>query len=176
MTERVIGVAIGIPEPTAGELRKWREAFGDPLATAVPPHITLVPPTVVADEDLPAIEQHLAEVAGRHARFDIQLRGTGSFRPVSPVIFVALATGISNCERLEADLRSGPLQRPLKFYYHPHVTVAHDLDDETLDRAFAELADYRASFTVTSFGLFEQDGSGVWHPQRDFPLTGDQPA
>lgn len=173
MSERTIGVAIGLPEPVAGELREWRETFGDPLARAVPPHITLVPPTVVDDAELPRIEAHLDEVAARHAPFEIQLRGTGSFLPVSPVVFVALATGISNCERLEADVRRGPLSRPLKFYYHPHVTVAHELTPEALDRAFTELADYRATFWVREFGLFEQDGDGVWHPQRAFTLRGE---
>ena len=33
-------------------------------------------------------------------------------------------------------MRSGPLERELKFPYHPHVTVAHDLPEEALDRAF----------------------------------------
>ena len=67
--------------------------------------------------------------------FDIELRGTGTFRPVSPVVFVQLARGIGGCERLEQRVRPGPLTRDLPFPYHPHVTVAHDVADEALDRA-----------------------------------------
>ena len=74
----------------------------------------------------------------------MHLRGSGTFRPVSPVVFVPLARGISECERLEAQVRSGPLARETAFPYHPHVTVAHDLDEAALDRAFDALAAYDA--------------------------------
>ncbi len=170
MSIRTIGVAISVPPPFAAELQKWREVVGDPLALAVPPHVTLVPPTEVAEEEVPGIEEHLRAVAREQETFEIRLRGTGSFRPVSPVVFVALVTGISGCERLEKASRSGPLDRPLKFNYHPHVTVAHDVPAGMLDRAFAELADYQACFDVTSFGLFEQEADGVWRTAREFTL------
>lgn len=170
MTTLTIGVAIGLPEPYASELQKWRENLGDPMALAIPSHVTLVPPTEIDTAELPALEEHLREVGARQWPFEIQLRGTGSFRPVSPVVFVSLATGISGCERLEQAVRSGPLDRPRKFNYHPHVTVAHDLPEPMLDRAFAELADYQATFDVVQFGLFEQGADGVWRTEREFPL------
>lgn len=172
MTARTIGVAVGIPEPYAGELQKWRESIGDPMALAIPAHVTLVPPTEVDPADMPQIERHLREVAARQWPFEMQLRGTGSFRPVSPVVFVSLATGISGCERLEKAVRTGPLDRPRRFNYHPHVTIAHDVPDEALDRAFVELADYQATFDVVQFGLFERGADGVWRTEREFPLTG----
>jgi 2'-5' RNA ligase len=167
---RTIGVAIGLPEPHATELQKWRAHLGDPMALAIPAHVTLVPPTEIEAPDLPAIEEHLQAVAAGARPFEIQLRGTGSFRPVSPVVFVSLATGISGCERLEDAVRRGPLDRPRRFNYHPHVTVAHDMPDGMLDRAFSELADYQARFEVASFGLFEQGADGVWRTEREFPL------
>ena len=168
MSSRTIGVAIGLPEPYATHVREWRENLGDPLAKAIPPHVTLLPPTEVDVADLPAIERHLDAVAAGQWPFEIQLRGTGSFRPVSPVVFIALATGISGCERLEKSVRQGPLGRELKFNYHPHVTVAHDVPDDVLDRAFVELADYQARFAVRHFGLFERGADGVWRTERDF--------
>ena len=93
---------------------------------------------------------------------------------MSPVVFVQLARGIGGCERLEQRVRSGPLARELPFPYHPHVTVAHDVADEALDRAFAELADYSAQFSVWGFSLYEHV-DGVWRPQRDFPLGRELP-
>jgi 2'-5' RNA ligase len=172
VSARTIGVAVGIPEPYASELQKWRESLGDPLALAIPPHVTLVPPTEVVPADLPLIEKHLEAVANQQWPFEMQLRGTGSFRPVSPVVFVSVAAGISGCERLENAVRTGPLDRPRRFNYHPHVTVAHDVSEEMLDRAFVELADYHAEFDVVQFGLFERDADGVWRTEREFPLTG----
>lgn len=172
MTPRTIGVAVGLPEPYAAELQEWREKLGDPMARSIPPHVTLVPPTDVDAADVPEIEDHLSAVAARQWPFEMRLRGTGSFRPVSPVVFIALAIGISGCERLEMAVRSGPLDRPCKFNYHPHVTVAHDVPDDVLDRAFVELADYQASFDVLHFGLFERGSDGVWRTEREFPLRG----
>jgi 2'-5' RNA ligase len=89
---------------------------------------------------------------------------------VSPVVFVALARGISHCEMMASAVRTGPLTVDLHFPYHPHVTVAHNLEDEVLDRAFAELADFEAAFPVTAFGLYEHREDGYWVERWSFPL------
>jgi 2'-5' RNA ligase len=167
---RVIGVAIPIPDPYGTELQRWRESFGDPLAASIPTHVTLLPPTPVRADGLDEIERHLRAIAVSERSFPIRLRGTATFRPVSPVVFIALADGIGACEQIERRVRSGPLTRELHFPYHPHVTVAHDLPDDILDRAFKELADYDARFLVWGFSLYEHGIDGVWRPQRDFPF------
>jgi len=171
-----IGVAIAGPEPYGAELTKWRETLGDPLALAIPPHVTLITPMQVDDDQLALVIDHLDLVAAGQWPFDIQLRGTGSFRPVSPVVFVALAAGISDCERLERAVRNGPLSHPVKFNYHPHVTVAHDVPSKVLDRAFDELADYEALFAVLGFGLFERGDDGVWRTEREFAFRSSSPS
>ncbi|MQY07400.1 2'-5' RNA ligase family protein [Actinomadura macrotermitis] len=168
---RTIGVAVQVPEPFGGWLQRTRESFGDPLAAAIPTHITLLPPTEVGDDALPGVEHHLTAVAGTERPFWIRLRGTGTFRPVSPVVFVALADGIGDCERLQERVLSGPLARELRFPYHPHVTVAHHLADELMDRAFKELAGYRADFEVRGFSLYEHGRDGVWRPRSEFAFA-----
>ncbi|MEU5883102.1 2'-5' RNA ligase family protein [Spirillospora sp. NPDC047279] len=165
---RTIGVAIPIPEPYGSELQRRRESFGDPLAAAIPTHITLLPPTEVAAGGLAVIEEHLRTIARAERGFRILLRGTGTFRPLSPVVFVAVADGIAGCERVQRQVLSGPLGRDLDFPYHPHVTVAHHLHDEALDRAFKELAAYEAEFEVGGFALYEHGADGVWRPRRHF--------
>jgi 2'-5' RNA ligase len=172
MARRDFGVAFGIPEPYTSELQGWRERLGDPNASGIPPHVTLLPPTNLPDSALGEVEEHLRSVAASERPFRMHLRGSATFRPVSPVVFVPLVQGIADCERVEAQVRSGPLARELSFPYHPHVTVAHDLGAEALDRAFDALADYDAQFDVWGFTLFEQDREGVWRPQRDFPFGG----
>ncbi len=167
-----IGVAIPIPEPYGSELQKYRADFGDPMATSIPTHVTLLPPTEVDGADLAAIDDHLLRVAARFPSFRIRLRGTATFRPISPVVFVTLAEGISSCEVLQSQVRSGPLEVELRFPYHPHVTVAHDLDKESLDRAYDTLSEYDCGFDVTAFSRYEHGADGVWRPQRDFPLAG----
>lgn len=172
---RTIGVSIEIPEPYGGELQRWRAFLGDPMASAIPAHVTLLPPVEVDDYELPAIEHYLLRVAAEQTPFPIRLRGTGTFRPVSPVVFIALAEGISSCERLADALGEGPAPRILKFPYHPHVTIAHDLPEHVLDKAFEALADYECAFGVESFCLFEQGTDATWRPQRDFTLGGPLP-
>jgi 2'-5' RNA ligase len=175
MAKRDIGVAIGNPEPYTSELQGWRDRLGDPNAAHIPPHVTLLPPTELRTDDLDEVEEHLRGVAARHSAFTMHLRGSGTFRPISPVVFVPLVQGIGECERLEADVRSGPLARDVRFPYHPHVTVAHDVADPLLDRAFLELASYDARFQVWGFSLFERGRDGVWRPQRDFPFASPLP-
>jgi len=165
-----IGVAIAIPEPYGRELQQARARFGDPLAAAIPTHVTLLPPTQVDPSDLPKVAQHLEEITVRVAPFPMRLRGTGTFRPVSRVVFVQVALGVSGCEHIEAAVRSGPLAREVDFPYHPHVTIAHDLAGERLDEAFEELARYDAEFDVTSCSLYRHDADGVWRPVCAYPL------
>jgi 2'-5' RNA ligase len=169
-----IGVAIAIPEPWATQLQAHRASFGDPQANAIPTHVTLITPTDV-DDELDVVSKHLAGVATRHAPFRLRLRGTATFRPISPVVFVNVTEGISACEQLAADARSGPLKRDLAFPYHPHVTVAHHLDESSLDVAYETLADFDCAFDVDSFHVYVHGNDGVWRPMTIFGLSGEAP-
>ncbi|MGH3731497.1 MAG: 2'-5' RNA ligase family protein [Micromonosporaceae bacterium] len=171
---RTIGVAVPIPDPWGSQLNDVRAASGDPQARLIPSHLTLLGPTDLAEERLSGIDKHLAAVADGNRPFTLHLRGTGTFRPLNDVVFIAVVAGISECEQLERQIRSGPLKRELRFPYHPHVTVAHDVDSSIgttrLDRVFADLAGFEARFHVASFTLFEHGVDGRWRPQRDFLL------
>lgn len=167
-----VGVAISVPSPWAEELSAWRQRVGDPEGDRVPPHVTLLPPTPVDAAARDEIDAHLAAAAAECAPFDLHLSGTGTFRPVSDVVFVVVAAGIAHCEQLERRVRSGPLGRETRFPYHPHVTVAHDIDAAGLDAAYEGLAGFEARFRVSGFTAFEQGAAGVWLPRRDFVLQG----
>lgn len=177
-----IGVLITIPDPVAERLAAWRERFVDPPVLGVPAHITLLPPTVVPADQLDEVERHLRGAVAATSPFGVHLRGSGTFLPVSPVTFVQVATGIGPCEVLEARVRSGPLSRPLQYPYHPHVTVAQNVDTAVLDRVDEDLAGFDAQFQVRSVDLYEAaatwvcpDGAGVttgqWSLRTAFPLA-----
>jgi 2'-5' RNA ligase len=102
----------------------------------------------------------------------MHLSGTGTFAPVSDVVFVAVARGIGNCELIASDVRCGPLARTLAYPYHPHVTVAHDVPGDMLDLVYSALADLSAEFRVDAFTEFEQTADGAWVIAREYPLTG----
>lgn len=165
-----IGVAVALPEPWASQLQDYRASVGDPSAAQIPTHITLIPPVEVGAGRLGEVEAHLANAAARVDAFRIHLRGTGTFRPVSPVVFVALVEGISQCEQLADAVRCGPLSVELTFPYHPHVTVAHHVEDALLDRAFTELAGFECEFDADRFSLYVHDPADGWRPTREFEL------
>ncbi|WP_402464290.1 2'-5' RNA ligase family protein [Isoptericola aurantiacus] len=167
-----IGIAVAVPEPYASRLQQARADVGDPLAEVIPPHITVIGPTVVDGSLLPAVADHLQKVAAETAPFRVHLRGTATFRPISPVVFVALAEGIAECELLEEQTRSGVLAQQLRFNYHPHVTVAHEVSEQAMDRAFEAMSDFEAVFEVDRIWQYEHGDDGVWRPQRSFELTG----
>ncbi|GEC07913.1 phosphoesterase [Streptomyces spinoverrucosus] len=169
-----IGVSIAVPEPHGSLLQQRRAGFGDAAAHGIPTHVTLLPPTEVDDSELPAIEAYLAEVAAAGRPFAMRLSGTGTFRPLSPVVYVQVVEGAEVCAWLQKQVRdgSGPVARELQFPYHPHVTVAHGIDEAAMDRAFAELADYQAEWACTGFALYEQGGDGVWRKLREFAFGG----
>jgi 2'-5' RNA ligase len=168
-----IGVAIDIPEPWGSELTRRRAEAGDPQAAYTPAHVTLLGPTEILTESLLAVEKHLEAVASAQDPFTVHLRGTGTFRPITEVVFVTLAVGISECELLAGAIAAGDgIHRDARFPYHPHVTVAQDVPGAALDAVFEDLAGFSARFHVGSFTLFSHGGEGPWQRRRDYPLGG----
>ncbi|MDJ0464070.1 2'-5' RNA ligase family protein [Streptomyces sp. H27-C3] len=169
-----LGVSIAVPEPYGSLLQERRASFGDPAAHGIPTHVTLLPPTEVDSSLLPAVGTHLAAVAAAGRSFPMRLSGTGTFRPLSPVVFVQVVEGAAACSWLQKRVRdaSGPLQRELYYPYHPHVTVAHDISEEGMDRAYEELSEYGAQWSCSGFALYEQGADGVWRKLCDYAFGG----
>jgi 2'-5' RNA ligase len=170
-----LGVSIAVPEPYGSLLQQRRAGFGDAAAHCIPTHVTLLPPTEVDADAVPAFRLHLAQVADGLRPFRMRLQGTGTFRPLSAVVYIRLAEGIAECSAIQEQVRSGPVHRELQFPYHPHVTVAHDIPDEAMDRAYEELAEFHADWTVSGFALYTRDDDGVRHKAQDYPFA-DGPA
>ena len=180
----VIGVAIALPSHYAAQVRAVREAAGDPMADVVPPHITLLPPTAVDVDSLDEVMRHLRNVAAGTQPFDVRLDQVGTFRPVSPVVYLGLRNGAQECDRLQMRVRDrrGPLARSLSFPFHPHVTLAHEVADQDLDLAAREGAELAMDFTVTKLHLYRHlerslqpgrtDVEGAWEVAAAFAFGG----
>lgn len=168
-----IGVAIAVPEPFATQLRDARRSYGDPQADVIPTHVTILPPTRIDATSMPAVEEHLAAVAAGTTPFRIELMGTDTFRPVSPVVFVPLVRGASACEALANRVRTGPLQRSLDFAYHPHVTVGHNISDEQLDAAEVGSRDVHLEFVADEVVLYLRDTAHNWERCAGFAFCSD---
>jgi 2'-5' RNA ligase len=171
MTSLTMGVAIAVPEPHGSLLREMRAAFGDQLARTVPSHITLLPPHEVDVGDLDEICGRLDKAAGAVPSFRVRLRGTGTFRPVSPVVYVRVHAGYVATGVLAGQLRLAIDAPRAEFPFHPHVTVAHHLDDLALDHAHDALRGFECEFEVEEFALYLHDDAAGWRPQRCFSLA-----
>lgn len=165
-----IGVAIAIPEPHGSLLRRKRAGFGDSLAATVPSHVTLMPPLDVAASRLDGLCDTLQQTAGRLSPFEMRLNGTGTFRPVSPVVYVTVEEGFAHADAVATAVRSTLCAPDAEFPFHPHVTVAHHLDDAALDRAQHALSDFDCSFRVDSIYLYLHKRVEGWTPTRAFAL------
>lgn len=163
-TQCVLGVTIVLPEPWAARVRGVRLAVGDPHGNAIPPHVTLLPPTAVEKTDLDAVAAHVVRVAARSVPFTLRVAGVGTFRPVSPVVFLGVAEGGPAIDALQQDLRAadGPLNRDLRFPFHPHITLAHEVDDAALDQAAHAGRDIAATFVVDRIHLQRLAPDGSW--------------
>ncbi len=173
MSERsvvTVGIAIPVPEPYGGDLRKMRAAFGDPMAETVPSHVTLIPPIQYERQELDGVYAALERASVTVPPFPMRLRGTGTFRPVSPVVFIAVSQGISYTEMLAKTVRRALDAPEPDFPFHPHVTIAHNLDDASLDRAYDELSSFECQFSVDEFALYHHDDAAGWVPQHTFAL------
>ncbi|GGK30766.1 phosphoesterase [Pilimelia terevasa] len=168
-----VGVLVDVPPPWRDVLHRHRVAAGDALAAEVPPHLTLLPPARLPAEALDALDAHLAGVAARTAPFTLRLAGTGTFRPVTDVVYVRVADGDRHARALAGAVAAFAALEPESAYpYHPHVTVAHQVPPAALDAAAAALAAFAAAFPVTGFALYVQDAGGAWRPRRDYGLAG----
>ncbi|MGG5173948.1 2'-5' RNA ligase family protein [Pseudarthrobacter sp. J1763] len=166
-----VGIILGFPERIARELQLWRASFGDPMASIVPAHITLV--TTTPARDWETTLSHARKVAKTTQPFRLSIHGTGSFRPLSPVVYIRVVDGFEECVQLHSKLQSGPLARDLVFPYHPHVTVAHDVAEASLDDAENALENYHAEFPVTSMGVYEHDSNGIWQLREEMNFGTD---
>lgn len=168
-----LGVVISLPAGLSAEIEAWRREFGGSAAASIAPHITLVSGNATSEWEPAAA--HVRAVAAASEPFTVRLSGTGTFLPVSPVVFLNVVSGAAECTSLHHRLQSGPLAHELEFEYHPHVTIAHDLPEDVMDRAARQLAGLEAEFVVESIGLFDHDAEGNWSLSEELRLGTQTP-
>ncbi|MDA1359755.1 2'-5' RNA ligase family protein [Glycomyces luteolus] len=176
VSEITVGAIIAIPESWSGALQQARKDSGDPLAATVPPHLTLLAPTTLASDQLETLAEHLAIVADSMAAFTIALHGVSSFLPISPVAFVPVIDGGKDLAALAAGIRSGPVPLPQQFPFHPHVTVAHRVEPDGMERVCRSLMTFDATVPVDRFTLSISNcpptcPAASWMPWREFHLA-----
>jgi 8-oxo-dGTP pyrophosphatase MutT (NUDIX family)/2'-5' RNA ligase len=169
MGRRRLGVIVTLPEPLAVHVQAWRRALRDPTAARIGPHLTLVPPQAVPEDDVPAARALVERAAAEAVPCVVELDGAGTFLPASPVAFLVVTEGGEALAALEAALRAPPLDRRTH-PFHPHVTVTQDRPAAEVEAAAHELAGFRASFPVREVALMQQGRDRLWQPIAALPV------
>ena len=144
MPRRRLGVVLLVPPPVAHEVDGLRRALGDGVWGRVPPHITLIPPVNVREDELGAALTVVRAAAASTGVLTLDLGPLETFLPVNPVVFLAVGgPSLPTVHALQSLLHEGPLARPLSHDFVPHVTVADDLDPERIPEAMSALSRYR---------------------------------
>jgi 2'-5' RNA ligase len=118
-----------IPEPLAGFLDRMRqELVPDCFLRA---HVTILPPRPISSS--PGAAWDLVRwFAPQFAPFDVNLTNVEVF-PVSDVIYVNIAAGAEQLTQMHAAMNADGLRFPDAFSYHPHITLAQNLQPDQVD-------------------------------------------
>jgi 2'-5' RNA ligase len=112
-----------LPEPLAGFVDRLRNDLKPGCRLRA--HITLLPPRPL----ICSPESAWRELQGRlkeSAGFPVELEDVRQFQE-SGVIYIALASGFAEMERLHRDLNAGSCKFSEVWSYHPHITLAQGL-------------------------------------------------
>lgn len=163
MPRRRFAVALVIPPPVSIEVDALRRALGDRQLGRIEPHVTIIPPINLHDDQLVdalAVVQSAARAAGP---MTLTLGPVATFAETSPVRFLAVAPWEPVVELHNACVRD-VLERPEKRPFHPHCTV--DIDGgptDGPDPALDLLAGYEAEVEIDRVTVLENVDRG-WEP------------
>lgn len=166
---RRIAVALLVPPPQAIEIDGIRRALGDTMLGRVDPHVTLIPPINVSDEQLAEAMAVVEEAAIATPALDLWLGPVTTFGPDSPVRYLAVEPDGPVTALAEA-CRRGPLDRPRQHDFVPHVTVdmTGSPTGPTADPAVDLLAGYRVTVHIDHVTVLEQRGGDTGHHWEPF--------
>jgi 2'-5' RNA ligase len=158
----VLGIVIEVPAPWGEDLQQWRTGFGDNSADHMPTHVTLVAPVRIPTNRLDVVLAAVDDVCATTSSFHIQLSGIETFRPTSPVVYLAVQSGAPECTVVHTRLRAAVTDEPALHPFVPHTTIAMQMPNAVLDAAAAALADYTASWQAEEVSSFLRGADGRW--------------
>ena len=161
-----------IAMPVAGregaEIDGLRRALGGSGLGRINPHVTLVPPVNVREEELVAVLRKLRSAA-REDPIVVRIGPARTFAPRTPVVYLEVTGDTARIAGLRRQLAVAPLlpeiarrERP----FVPHVTVGGRVETPRIAAALEMLADFQLTATLASVMLCEQDEVAPRHPWR----------
>jgi len=166
MPRQRLGVALLIPPPVGTEVDALRKAVGDDDVDRIAPHITLVPPVNVREEDVSSAIGVLHRAAASSPTLRLVLGPATTFAPISPTLHLAVDGDLDGLQALRDAVFVPPLARALTHPFVPHVTLVEE--SERVEAGVAALADYRADVVLDRVHLLREqrddEGRRIWRP------------
>jgi len=170
MARQRLGVVLLIPQPLATQIDGVRRALGDSALDRIAPHITLVPPVNVTDDDLPDALEVVRSAAAAIAPLSLRLGPVATFQPRNPVVYLSVGGAETPLSSLRASCLVGPLARPDEHDFVPHVTIARELAADRIQTVETVLADLTAEVAIDRVHVLAFEESRIWVPIADMPL------
>ncbi len=162
-----------LPDPEQWSwLDEVRRGLEVPEPFRIPPHVTLVPPVNVPEADLDAVDEVLASAAASVDPFDLELGPAATFLPDTPTVQLSVHGDLVSLGRLRDRLVAGPLDRPGRRPFVPHVTLVPSASQEVIDAALLALRGVSAHWPVRSVHVLERrHDPGRWVTVAEVPLA-----
>lgn len=171
MAKSRLGVALLLPSDIAAEVDGLRRALGDGALGRIPPHITLVPPVNVREEQIDEAFAVLRRAAATTPPLAVSLGPPATFLPHNPVLYLRVGGDHALLRTLRNAVFVEPLERPLTWPWVPHVTIADDAAPERIDAALVALQDFVVEATFHSVHLLRENPGRVWEPVANALFT-----
>ena len=164
MTRHRLLVAALIDGAVATEIDGIRRALGSNQLERIPPHVTLVPPTNVADDLLVSAEQIVRDAARRFEPVTLRLGPPATF-PDNPSVLFLRVSAVPSLASLREALLCGPFAERDRAdrAFVPHVTLDSRRERFVDDRLLGDLGGFTTSIEVASLSLLAQDDTSSRH-------------
>jgi 2'-5' RNA ligase len=121
-----------LPEPVAGFFDNLRRELVSGCHAKA--HVTVLPPRPLScspEEAWETLKENLQDFSA----FQLELGEIRIF-PITQVVYVSVGHGYRELERMNTALNRGQLQFVEPFHYHPHLTLAQDLQPDEVSQVF----------------------------------------
>jgi 2'-5' RNA ligase len=137
-------------------------------------HVTILPPRPLCGEAEQAASE-IRRLADDFSPFTVKLGNIAKF-PISDVIYIEVATGREELQKMYKAMNCGTSSFSEAFKYHPHITLAQKIPPEKVQELFEtarnEWANYRheRSFRVETLSFVQNTSICHWIDLAEIPL------
>ena len=167
MPRRRVAVALLPPAAISAQIQSVRAILDDPRISRIAPHLTLVPPVNLSDQDLQQLQSLLRSVASATTPFTLTLGPVSSFSPNTPTLHLAVQGDLSALRALREQLRVPPVNRPEVWPFTAHVTLRDSVPADQIPPVLQLFTGELPPWPVTRLYLLEFSPLNqveVWSP------------